>query len=106
MTASLATQLSDLFDASFVHRRDEVAIEYDGIYGVVSFTAAQRTREIGIRVALGANPRDVVGLVLQQGVALVAGGIVIGVAALALWACYVPARRARRVDPMIALRHE
>jgi ABC-type antimicrobial peptide transport system permease subunit len=115
-----------------------LALAMIGVYGVVSYGASQRTREIGIRVALGAHPRDVVGLILRQGVTLVIAGIVVGVigaaalmrlmsrffilhgtsnvttfavvtaglAALALWACYVPARRAMRVDPMVALRHE
>ena len=109
-----------------------------GVYGVVSFGASLRTREIGIRVALGAHPRDVLRLILGQGLALVAGGIVVGLgvsiglsrvlsrflplvdagdwvtfagvaaglAALALLACYVPARRATKVPVMTALRHE
>jgi len=109
-----------------------------GVYGVVSYGASLRTREMGIRMALGAQPRDVRGLVLRQGTVLVAAGIAagLGVAALvtralssffvlvgtldaftfaavtallggiALVACYLPARRAMRVDPMVALRHE
>ena len=109
-----------------------------GVYGVVSFGASLRTREIGIRVALGAQPRDVLRLILGQGLQLVAGGLVVGLAvsvgmsrvlahflplvdaadwitfaavaaglaALALVACYVPARRATRVPVMTALRHE
>ena len=109
-----------------------------GVYGVVSFGASLRTREIGIRMALGAEPRDVLQLILGQGVLLVAVGLVAGVGAaavmsrvlarflplvnatdwgtfgviafslgaLALWACYVPARRATRVSAMTALRHE
>jgi putative ABC transport system permease protein len=107
-----------------------------GIYGVMSFAVAQRTREIGIRVALGADRSRVLGLVLRQGAMLATAGVVIGlVAALAftrvlrtmlfevtttdpqtyiamilllagavLAASWVPARRAARVDPMIALR--
>jgi macrolide transport system ATP-binding/permease protein len=109
-----------------------------GVYGVVSYGASQRTREMGIRLALGAAPSVVRALVLRQGAGLVAGGIVCGllVAAgvtralsrffflvgstdvmtfagvtvllggIALVACYLPARRAMRVDPMVALRHE
>jgi putative ABC transport system permease protein len=109
-----------------------------GVYGVVSYGAAQRTREIGIRIALGAEPRDVRGLVLGQGMVLVVAGVIAGLAgaaalsrvaakymllsgtvdsltfagitlvlvAIALLACYLPARRAMRTDPMVALRHE
>jgi len=104
----------------------------------VSYGASQRTREMGIRLALGAEPAIVRGLVLRQGAVLVVGGIVCGLlvaagvtralarffflvgasdattfggvtallAAIALVACYLPARRAMRVDPMVALRHE
>jgi putative ABC transport system permease protein len=109
-----------------------------GVYGVVSFGASLRTREIGIRVALGAHPRDVLRLILGQGLTLVAVGILVGLgvslgmsrvlsrflplvnaadwmtfgvvavglAALALFACYLPARRATKVPVMTALRHE
>jgi putative ABC transport system permease protein len=109
-----------------------------GVYGVVSFSAAQRTREIGIRIALGASRRDILVATLRQGMQLtligvaagLAGalafsqllrGVLLGVkpadpgtlaavslllAAVALLASYLPARRATRVDPMIALRHE
>ncbi|HTC88622.1 MAG TPA: ABC transporter permease, partial [Bryobacteraceae bacterium] len=109
-----------------------------GIYGIVSFSAAQRTREIGIRMALGGSARDVISLILQQGVRLVAVGLGIGLlaalgitrvmtrllvgvspsdpltyasvalllAAIALAACWIPARRATHVDPNIALRYE
>jgi predicted permease len=109
-----------------------------GVYGVVSFAASQRTREIGIRVALGANPADILNLVLRQGVLLVIAGVMAGMiaawgvartmghllvgispsdpltyasvaillAVVALAACWIPARRAMRVDPMVALRHE
>ena len=109
-----------------------------GVYGVVSYGATQRTREMGIRLALGAEPASVGGLILRQGVALVGAGIAAGLlitvlvtrtigrffvlvsagdpltlatvtgllALTACLACYLPARRAMRVDPMIALRHE
>jgi ABC-type antimicrobial peptide transport system permease subunit len=109
-----------------------------GVYGVVSYGATQRTREMGIRLALGADPASVGGLILRQGAVLVGAGIVAGLcltaavtrtigrffvlvsaadpltlvtvttllALTACIACYLPARRAMRVDPMIALRHE
>jgi predicted permease len=109
-----------------------------GIYGVISFLVAQRTREIGIRMALGAQTRDVLRLVLKQGVRLTAIGIITGMiaalmltrfmssmvyvvsmtdlvtfivlpailAAVALAACLIPARRAIKVDPIVALRYE
>ena len=109
-----------------------------GIYGVVSYTVAQRTREIGIRMALGARREGVLRLVVRQGVAPVAVGVVAGLLAalgatrlmrgllygvsaadpvtyvvvalfltvIALVATYIPARRATRVDPLVALRYE
>ncbi len=109
-----------------------------GIYGVISYSVAQRTREIGIRVALGALRGDVFRLVVGQGLKLAGIGIIAGIAAafglarlissllyqvsatdletfagvaillvlVALLACYVPARRAMRVDPTVALRYE
>ena len=109
-----------------------------GIYGVVSYSVAERTREIGIRVALGAQRTDVLQIVLRQGLVLAGFGIAIGAAAalaatrllssllfgispsdpltfasvaglliaVALSACYVPARNAMKVDPMVALRYE
>src|SRR6516162_1966889 len=109
-----------------------------GIYGVFSYLVAQRTREIGLRVALGAQRRDVLVLVMKEGAKFSLAGIAIGLlsavfvtrsmasqlygvspldpltylavalvmAAVALLACYVPTRRAMRVDPAIALRYE
>jgi putative ABC transport system permease protein len=109
-----------------------------GIYGVISYTVAQTTREIGIRLALGAQPRDVMMLVMMQGIRWTSLGLVIGLAcaygltrfmgsllagvgatdavtfasvalllaSVALAACWIPARRATRVDPITALRHE
>lgn len=109
-----------------------------GVYGIISYTVAWRTREIGIRMALGARYADVIRMVLKQGISLVICGLVIGLAgalvltrfmssmlyevrptdpaaflavaalisATAMIACYFPARRAARVDPVISLRWE
>ena len=109
-----------------------------GLYGVISYSVAQRTHEIGVRVALGAQPRDVVRLVIRQGMLLTFTGLVVGIAAgavatrvlsdmlygvtttdpltfigvpaflllVAFLACYIPARRATRIDPLVALRYE
>lgn len=109
-----------------------------GLYGLISYTVQQRTREIGIRVALGAQRLDILRLVLRQGIAAALAGVCMGILAglaltrlmagllygitpgdgftfasvailltiVALAASYIPARRAMRVDPIVALRHE
>ena len=109
-----------------------------GLYGVISYSVAQRTRELGIRIALGAQKSDVLRLILRQGMTLVVAGIIFGIAAsigltrlmatllygvsatdpltffalsiallaVAFVACWLPARRATRVEPMEALRRE
>jgi predicted permease len=109
-----------------------------GIYSVVSYAAAQRTQEIGIRIAMGASPRDILKMVLRQGLGVVGIGLALGLVialagtrlmsglivgikpsdpltftvvvllltGIALFACWIPARRATRIDPLVALRHE
>jgi putative ABC transport system permease protein len=109
-----------------------------GLYGVMTYVVTQRTREIGLRLSLGAQKRQVIGLVMRQGLGLLSLGIVLGLggafaltrllrsllyevsatdsmsftlvpivlAAVGLLACWLPARRATRVDPMVALRYE
>jgi len=109
-----------------------------GIYGTISYVVSERTREIGIRLALGAQTGEILGMVLRQGLALAIGGAAVGLVgaliasrlmagllygvrptdpltfvgvtlvltAVALAACYIPARRAMRVDPLVALRYE
>ncbi len=109
-----------------------------GIYGVISYIVSERTHEIGIRIALGAQHRNILRMVLRQGLGLAIGGAAVGLVGalivsslmagllygvspsdpltfagvallligVALLACYIPARRAVRVDPLVALRHE
>ncbi|HYT19195.1 MAG TPA: FtsX-like permease family protein [Candidatus Polarisedimenticolia bacterium] len=109
-----------------------------GIYGLIAYSITQRTQELGIRIALGAQRRDVLRLVLRQGTRLTLFGLALGVAAalgitrlmtsllfgtsptdpltfagvagllvfVALLACFIPARRATRIDPLVALRYE
>jgi putative ABC transport system permease protein len=109
-----------------------------GVFGVVAYSVSRRTREIGVRIALGAASGDVLGMILGQGLRTILVGVAIGIAgslaltravesllfgvtatdpltfggvtllliAAALLACYIPARRATKVDPMVALRYE
>jgi ABC-type antimicrobial peptide transport system permease subunit len=109
-----------------------------GIYGVISYLAGQRTHEIGVRMALGAGRREVLGMILSEAARMALLGVAIGLVAtlaltrlmtkllfgisahdpltlvavaslltlVALAACYIPARRATKVDPMVALRYE
>jgi putative ABC transport system permease protein len=115
-----------------------LALAIAGLYGVVAYSVSQRTREIGVRMALGAQPGDVLSMVVRQGLALVAVGVVVGLGiavalggylasllygvsptdpvtlavvtallvAVAALASYIPALRAARVDPMVALKYE
>jgi predicted permease len=115
-----------------------LALAMIGLYGTMSYSVTRKTHEIGIRMALGANPSDVLRTVVRQGITLTLIGIAIGVpaalgvtqliasmifgvtpydpltfgavaailSAVALAACYIPARRATKVDPMIVLRYE
>jgi len=109
-----------------------------GLYALISYSVSQRTREIGVRVALGAQRSNVLGMVLREGMQLLVFGLLLGLVgafsvtriirsllystsstdalsfivtsltliAVALLACYIPARRATKVDPMVALRYE
>ena len=146
---SLVRSMEELMDVSLAEQRFNMSLlglfatlalvlAAVGIYGLMSYAVTQRTHEIGIRVAIGAQHRDVLGLVVAEGAKLALLGIIAGVAfalvltrfmasllfevapsdpttfvgvalllALAgLLACYIPARRAMRVDPLVALRYE
>jgi putative ABC transport system permease protein len=139
--------MDDVFDGEVLNRNTQMtlvavfaalalAMAAIGLYGVLSYTVAQRVPEIGVRMALGADPGDVARLILRQGGVVAFTGIVLGLAAalaasrllqsllfgvsardplvftgsavallaVALLACWLPARRAASVDPLIALR--
>lgn len=146
---SNVSAVSDLVAASIAQPRFNVTLlsafagialvlAVAGVYGVMSYSVALRTREIGVRVALGGQARDIASLVIRHGMRLTAIGLAIGligalalgrvvsgllfgvtpadpialasaaalVTAVAFGACYVPARRAMRIDPIVALRNE
>jgi predicted permease len=134
---SIASQWSHMFLLS-IFALLALILAAIGCYALVAYSVAQRTHEIGLRIALGARPLDVLRLVLRQGMLFVLIGLAIGIGAalaltrlmssllfgvgttdavtftavvilmvfVALLACYIPARRAMKVDPMIALRYE
>ncbi|HTF61701.1 MAG TPA: ABC transporter permease [Edaphobacter sp.] len=142
---SMESMLSDSgslrnFDLSLLGAFSFLALSLaaGGVYAVMAFSVAQRTREIGIRMALGAHPRDVMRLILRQGARLAIAGSIVGVVSafflrkimasflfglsandplvlsvvpcimelVILLACLLPARRAMKIDPMVALRYE
>ena len=137
VSRSISTQRLTMFLLS-VFSALALILSAVGIYGVISYLTGQRTHEIGVRVALGASRRDVLQMVLGQGLKitligvgigvvaalgftrlittliygvgasdpLTFGGVAILLSAVALFACYIPARRAMRVDPIVALRYE
>jgi predicted permease len=145
----VATTMDDLLSSQFQQRYFSLALlggfallaltlSAIGIYGVISYSTSQRTQEMGIRMALGAQTSDVLRLVIRQAMFLVLTGVALGIAgslalkqllsgflfgvsandpitlvgvaailsAVALLACYIPARRATRIDPLLALRYE
>ncbi len=113
-------------------------LSVSGIYAVLAYSVSQRTHEIGVRIALGAQPRDILRLVIGQGLKLTVIGLLLGFPAavaetvllssflfgvssltassfaalilffcgISILACYLPARRATKIDPMVALRYE
>jgi putative ABC transport system permease protein len=77
-----------------------------GIYGVLAYFVTQHTNEIGVRQALGATPGNILWLVLRKGMGLTFATVPLLLVLVALLACYIPARRATKVDPLVALRYE